>query len=367
MDPFNESRTVHQSPDETSWEEGTATPADSFLVPTFLRMLADPSIKTVMLCGCGGGFDFVHSLTLYPELRRLGKGVVIGSYSFGDPSEIAEATDVFNEAGALARRATAASIPDGYYGPEVHVCSFLDRRYPASAPHFVYAYYARAFTVPTLTRFYRQLVEAHSVDAIVLVDGGSDSIMAGDEEGLGDPIEDAVSVATVASLDGLKAKVLISIGLGSDRFNHVSDAASLRAIAELTRMGGFLGSLGLEPQAPGSRFYRDCLEHIYRRQGFRSVLAGTIASAVNGWFGRDEVPPELQQRVRPGELFLWPLMAMLWAFDVETVARRSLIATWIRECRSVPECYTALYGGRGQLGAHLRDVENFPRHEEMRS
>jgi hypothetical protein len=167
-------------------------------------------------------------------------------------------------------------------------------------------------------------------------------------------------------LEGLKAKVLISIGLGTDRFNHVSDASSLRAVAELTRLGGFLGSLSLEPQAPGSRFYGDCLEHIYRRQGFRSVLAGTIASAVDGWFGRDEVPPMLRQRVRPGQLFLWPLMAMLWAFDVETVAKRSLIATWIRECQSVPDCHDALYAGRGQLGPQLREVENFPRHEEMR-
>ena len=366
MGLFNEWSSVRRKPDGTTSRVGANTAADSLLMPTFLRMLADPSIKTVMLCGCGGGFDFVHSLTLYPELRRLEKTVVIGSYSFGDPNEISEAIDVFSEAGALARRVTAASIPDRYYGPEVHLCSFLDLRYPSSAPHFVYAYYARAFTVSLLTRFYRQLVETHSVDAIVLVDGGSDSIMAGDEEGLGDPIEDAVSVTTVASLNELKAKVLITIGLGTDRFNHVSDAASLRAVAELTRMGGFLGSLSLEPQALGSCFYRDCLEHIFQRQGFRSVLAGTIASAVDGWFGRDEVPPVLQQRVRPGELFLWPLMAMLWAFDVETVAKRSLIATWIRECRSVPDCYTALYGGRSQLGARLRDVENFPRHEEMR-
>jgi hypothetical protein len=60
----------------------------SFFLPPFLRRLADPSIKTVMLCGCGGGFDFVHSLLLYPELRRLGKLVVIGSYSFGNPHRI---------------------------------------------------------------------------------------------------------------------------------------------------------------------------------------------------------------------------------------------------------------------------------------
>ena len=201
MGRSNESGSVRGRPDGTQSGDGTAIAADSFLVPTFLRKLADPSIKTVMLCGCGGGFDFVHSLTLYPELRRLGKTVVIGSYSFGDPNKISGGTDVFNEAGALARRVTAASIPDRYYGPEVHVCSFLDLRYPSSAPHFVYAYYAREFTVPLLTRFYRQLVDAHSVDAIVLVDGGSDSIMAGDEEGLGDPIEDAVSVTTVASLE----------------------------------------------------------------------------------------------------------------------------------------------------------------------
>lgn len=365
MGLFKWSGSDQQEPGESAPGDGTPV-AESFLLPTFLRQLASPAIKTVLLCGCGGGFDFVHSLTLYPELLRLGKTVVIGSYSFGDPNKIAGAVDVFNEGGAIVKRVTAMSTPPQYYGPEVHVCSFLDLRFPSSAPHFIYAYYARSFTVPLLTRLYQQFIAHHSIDAIVLVDGGSDSIMAGDEEGLGDPIEDCVSVTAVAALPGLKARVLISIGLGTDRFNHVSDAASLRAIAELTRMGGFLGAVSLEPEAWGSRFYRECLEHIYHRQGFRSVLAGTIASAIEGWFGREEVPPVLQQRVEPGQLFLWPLMAVLWGFDVETVARRSRIAKWIRECQTVGDCYTALQAGRHDLSAGLREVENLPRHEEMR-
>jgi hypothetical protein len=340
------------------------TGGGSLLLPTFAARLADPAIRTVLLCGCGGGFDFVHSMTLYPELRRLGKTVVIGSYSFGNPDKIAGAVSVFDQDGAVAKRVTAANTADAHYGPEVHVCSYLDRVYPDTAPHFVYAYYARAFTVPTLARLYRQFVEAHAIDAIVLVDGGSDSLMAGDEEGLGDPIEDAVSVAAVASLAGLRAKVLITVGLGTDRFNQVSDAATFRAVAELTRAGGFLGAVSLEPEAAGSNFYRDCLEHIYQRQGFRSVLAGTIVSAIEGWFGRDAVPPVLEQRVRPGELYLWPLMAVLWGFDVDAVAKRSRIVGWIRECRTVLECYAALYAGRG--GIALRGVENIPQHEEMR-
>ena len=191
--------------------------------------------------------------------------------------------------------------------------------------------------------------------------------MVGDEEGLGDPIEDAVSVATVASLSELKAKVLVVVGLGTDRFNQVSDAASLRAVAELTRAGGFLGAVSLEPSAAGSVFYRDCLEHIYQRQWFRSVLAGTIDSAVQGWFGRDEVPPMLEQRVQPGELFFWPLMAVLWGFDIDEVARRSSIAQWVRDCRSVNECHAEVHKNRHALGTKLRKVENLQRHEEMRN
>jgi hypothetical protein len=338
----------------------------SVFLPTFLKRLADPSIKTVMLCGCGGGFDFVHSLTLYPELRRLGKSIVIGSYSFGDPEKITGDVEmVFNDSGAIAKKVSAASTADPYYGPEVHVCSFLDSKYPSFFPHFIYAYYARAFTVPLLTRLYSELIHTHSVDAVVLVDGGSDSLMAGDEEGLGDPIEDAVSVTTVASLD-VKSKVLVSIGLGADRFNHVSDASSLRAIAELTRTDGFLGCASLERSSDSFSFYRACLQHIYENQGFRSVLAGTIVSAAEGWFGRDAIPPLLSTRVQTGDMFLWPLMAVLWAFDVNKVAQRSLIADWIRGCPTISDCYEALKTGRRKLGARVRDVENLPRHEEMR-
>jgi hypothetical protein len=173
----------------------------SFFLPPFLCRLADPSVKTVMLCGCGGGFDFVHRLLLYPDLKRLGKSVVIGSYSFDDPNEITgDVETIFGKGEAVVKRVTGASEPDLYYGPEVHVCSYLDSIYPGSAPHSVYAYYARAFSVPLLGRLYKQLIHAHTIDAIAIVDGGSDSLMVGDEEELGDPIEDAVSKCALGKL-----------------------------------------------------------------------------------------------------------------------------------------------------------------------
>jgi len=270
---------------------------------------------------------------------------------------------------------------DSYYAPEIHMCSFLDLSYPESVPHQIYACNAREFTVPLLSNFYSQLIKVHNIDGIIIFDGGSDSLMRGDEEGLGDPIEDCVSVTSVSLLkeERIKFRILISAGFGADRFNHVSDAASLRAVAELTQMGGFLGSLSLEPTHPGFQFYSNCVKHIYSRQAFRSVLTGLVISATRGHFGfnipedsnnPDEVKVDLQTRVRGSStIFLWPLMAMMFAFDVKVVAERSYISSWIKEEVTVSKCYDALHSGRRALKTEgrIKGVENLPTHEDMRS
>ena len=155
--------------------------------------------------------------------------------------------------------------------------------------------------------------------------------------------------------------------MGTDRYLHVSDAASLRAVAELTTAGGFLGAIGLTPDHPGFQFYQDCIKYIYTRQGFRSVHVGMILSSVLGHYGGDSVPPPLvDTRVKSDKLYIWPLMAMLWAFDVERVAERSQIARWIGGSETVLESYIALEKGREELGNNLRGIENLPRHEDMR-
>lgn len=359
-------RVLSQQKTSCSISTSSASVDKSHFLPSFISQLSDPKIRTVLLSGCGGGFDFVHSLVLYPELIRMGKKIVIGSYSFGNPTKITGATPFFAEGEAIAVRVSASSVADSHYGPEVHLCSYLDQAIPSYAPHSIYAYYARSFSVPLLTRLYEKIIAIHAVDAVIVVDGGSDALMVGDEQGLGDPIEDAVSIAAVSALTSLRAKILAVIGLGTDRYNHVSDAASLRAIAELTRQGGFLGAVSLEPESVGSRFYRDCLDHIYQRQQFRSVVAGTIDAAIQGWYGSGAVPPNLEQRVATDQLFFWPIMAIVWGFDIDAVAQRSLIASWIRDCETVKDCIERFRFERRLLANSLRPVENLPRHEDMR-
>ena len=109
------------------------TSPSSFL-PTYLQRLTHPDIKTVLICGCGGGFDFVHGTLLIPELRRTGKQIVFGSYSFGNP-EIIENAEVeytcllryvlkvslqefFRDGDVVVRKVTAKSVGSPAYAPE---------------------------------------------------------------------------------------------------------------------------------------------------------------------------------------------------------------------------------------------------------
>lgn len=338
---------------------GTAAPgglpSSAMLLPTFLRRLSDPGVRHVLVAGCGGGFDFVHGLLLYPELRRLGKRVHFLSHSFAPVTSYSgEAPVVFEEPPVLVRSVTAATGHAVDYAPEVHLCSFLDEREPEGRPHSVFASKARDFAVPVLTRLYRHIVAELSIDAVIVVDGGTDSLVAGDEPGLGDPVEDAVSVQAAAALAEVPLRVLLCAGMGVDRHNGVSDAATLRAVAELTRDGGFLGALAVEPDSDAHRFHADAIRHIGGRQQARSVVSHSIVDATRGYFGRGSRPG----RVAPATVFLTPLMALLFAFDVVPVAARSLVGGWIREAPTPEDAYQAFREGRARV--RRREEEHLP-------
>lgn len=345
--------------------------------PIWTPLLSNPAITTVFLTGCGGGFDFVHATMLIPQLKRAGKKIVIGSYSFGDPSRIIGGDVVFEVGNAVVKRVDATCQPCREYGPEVGICAFLDAEYPADAPHHVYAYNARVFTVPVLIAAFEELWDAHGVQAVVSTDGGSDSLMAGDESGLGDPIEDATTIAAIDAVVASRrclvdspaaekpatqilAHLLIVVGVGCDRFNGVSDCATLRAVAELTALGGFHGCVSMTCKE--SAFYDKCVTFLQQQAFFRSVIANSIVESSRGAYGADVVPASLRRRVQPGELFLWPLMSVLFVFDVRTVRQRSLLAPRLMSCQRVQDAYAALHQMREDLHAQgkLRAVEQFP-------
>ena len=48
-------------------------------------------------------------------------------------------------------------------------------------------------------------MERHEIDLVLLIDGGTDSLIFGDEPGLGTVVEDAVSTIAACAAAGIKA------------------------------------------------------------------------------------------------------------------------------------------------------------------
>ncbi|MFC6933743.1 DUF1152 domain-containing protein [Actinomadura yumaensis] len=64
-------------------------------------------------------------------------------------------------------------------------------------------------------------METLDADAVVLVDGGTDILLRGDEAGLGTPEEDMASLAAVRGLD-VPEKIVVSLGFGVDSYRRAA-------------------------------------------------------------------------------------------------------------------------------------------------
>ena len=170
--------------------------------------------KRVLLAGAGGGFDVYSALPLYFALETEGKDVSLANLSFASLPR-----DEASRVSPACVRVTADTPHSQAYFPELHLSSWFRHRHGQEVPVYCFP---RTGVVP-LRAAYRRLHELLGLDAVVLVDGGTDSLMRGDEFGLGTPAEDSTSLAAVASSE-IPNQYLACIGFGVDTFHGVCHA-----------------------------------------------------------------------------------------------------------------------------------------------
>jgi len=133
----------------------------------------------------------------------------------------------------------AAVMPDTTglddYFPERALARWLAAH---DLPSTVYAF--PKVGVQPLRAAYRYLVDHLGVDALVLVDGGTDILLRGDETGLGTAVEDITSLAAVAGLD-VPVKLVTCLGFGIDAYHGVNHTQVLENLAALDRLGPLVG------------------------------------------------------------------------------------------------------------------------------
>ncbi len=266
--------------------------------------------RHVLIAGAGGGFDVYAGLPLALALLADGKAVSFANLTFsylGGTSAPWLAPHV--------AVVTPEVAGDERYFPERSLARWLARR---GLPATVYA--LEKVGVRPLTAAYRALVDHLGVDAVVLVDGGTDILMRGDEAGLGTPEEDMVSLAAVAALD-LPLRLVACLGFGIDSYHGVCHAHFLENVAALERAGGYLGAFSVSPSSAEGAAFVDAVAAANAATPTRpSIVNGSIAAAVRGEFG----DVQFTQRTASSELFINPLMAIYFTFELAAVAARSL-------------------------------------------
>jgi hypothetical protein len=379
------------------------------VIPKWLRNLASPECHSILFFGCGGGFDFTHSLLLLPSLLRAGKRITILSNSVTNvATAYASYPTYFSDPRDPYRTPVKQLVPRGLksgdaYVPEQALVEFIGDRYP-DAPVTIYASDCHRLAVASNTELLQKLVDKHQVDTVVTIDGGTDSLMRGDEASYATIIEDFMSLAALDNLRTsapIRCAMLLVTGFGVDRFHGATDASSMRAVAELTRMGGFLGCASIDQSSEGFVAYSDFL--LYCRGQYQmaiaSIVGGMVAAATVGQYGpyqEDIVPRDVPRnfersgvprsaieyfqltedgknsdsvnnpRVGKKDAYIWPLMGQIFAFDVEVVMQRNLIAPKFKGVEQWDDIDTVFRREKKALNSTRLQLEDFPRAAVMK-
>jgi len=296
---------------------------DSFRVPAALERS-----QRILVAGAGGGFDVYTGIPIYAHLRSLGKEVFLGNLSF-TPLSSTSAKRLTSALFAVDANTTGSDV----YFPECTLATFLKSR---GEDVTIYSFEKQG--VPAIREGYRHLVEMLNLDAIVLSDGGTDILLRGDELGLGTPAEDMMSLGAVAGID-VPTRIVTCVGFGIDTYHGVCHANWLENVAALSEAGGFLGAIALLQTMPEVKLYADAVlaaESDHRQR--ESIVNGSILSAIEGRFGNHH----RTQRTASSQLFISPLMTILWAFDLMSVARHNLYLDSLENTRSAWDVLMAI-------------------------
>jgi hypothetical protein len=243
-------------------------------------------------------------------LRSLGKRVYLANLSFVHLAD----TNARSLTRALYRVEPTTSGQEFYF-PERALAQFLSRQGESVT---VYAF--EKLGVAPVREGYARLVQSLDLDAIVLVDGGTDILLRGDEAGLGTPAEDMASLAAVA-MTNVPTRIVACVGFGIDAYHGVCHSNWLENVSALAAEGAFLGATALLKCMPEVRLYIDAVTAADMATPIQpSIVNGSIVSAIEGHFGDYHRTP----RIQSSKLFINPLMSLLWMFDLAAVAKRNL-------------------------------------------
>lgn len=275
--------------------------------------------KNILISGCGGGYDIFTGIPLYFALRNK-YNVYLSNYSFVENFSNAKRIT------STCYEVNSNTYTDGNtkYFPEKYLCDWFKNK--ENIDMNIYCF-KKSGVIP-LIQAYKEIVDMHNIDTIILVDGGTDSLMRGDEESLGSPNEDMSSIAAVNYIQGVN-KYLVCLGFGVDCFHGISHYLFLENVSRLINSGGFYGVFNILKEMDEFKKYDDALKYVYQfMQG--SIVNSSICDAIKGHFG----DYHSLSRTKDSQLFINSLMSIYWCFSLDAVAKECFYLDKLMETRT---------------------------------
>ncbi len=297
--------------------------------------------KRVLLVGAGGGYDVLGGVPLFTELKERGIVVDFASVSFTALESLARARADPDASGLYRVEASAAVTT--CYCPEAWLARWLEERQGHERP----VWGLSKAGVRPMREALRVLTRRLDADLVVLVDGGIDLILRGDETSIGTPSEDLATLCATAGLD--RPSLAMCIGFGTEIREGISHAQVLERIAELQRLGAFLGATSLDSSTAAGRSYREALDFVAAGQHDHrgSHVQGVVRAAMEGQFGSPVA-----------DVWISPLAALCWFFDVPGLASSHLFLGHLETTESIFDVTTIIRGCRKSLD--IRAPSNIP-------
>lgn len=290
---------------------------------------------SVLLVGAGGGYDVFGAVPLFVDLAAMGKTAHFAGVSFTSLDTLPGLAP--HPEHAHLYPVTGSSAVSDAYCPEAWLARWLETKHGYSEPVWALE---RCGARP-LRESYSWLVKALDVDALVLVDGGVDLLLQGDEASIGTPAEDLCSLAALDQVT-VATKVVGCFGFGTQLREGIRHAQVLERIADLSRAGAFLGAGALLPQTAAGTAYAGALQFAFSSQPPEqaSHVHSVVLAAMRGEFG--STGPDV---------WVSPLAQLFWFFSMRPVAQSHLFLKDLLETESIFDATAIIRACRKSLAS----------------
>lgn len=271
----------------------------------------------LLVAGMGGGFDIFCGLPIYFELTKMGKQVNLANFSFSNIEDL-ESTVKLSD--TLAEVTSEISEESPYF-PEKYLSEWFKDKH--NKRQSIWCFHKTGAI--DLVANYSKLIEHLSIDGILLIDGGVDSLIIGDEEQTGSLIEDALSLLAVNEQTALRYKGIGCVSFGSER--DLSYGQIFENIANLSKKGGFKGSCSLVRDMESYQEFESAVLYAQSKPvQDPSVINSSLISAVRGEYGNYH----LTSKTEGSRLWISPLMPIYWFFDFDKLIEENLYLSQLK-------------------------------------